>query len=118
MPPLSSTTYILARIRRSPSAALEPIPLNELARAALGSIPHIESLQMLQCAHGELLVHFRWHGAGGVDIPAAALARYGLAIELDFVASPGLRPTPAGGEPVAADAGPASDDAAVAASPR
>lgn len=94
MPPLASTAYILARIRRSRTAALEPIPLNELARAALGSIPHIEALQTLQCAQGELLVHFRWHGDGGVDIPTAVLDRYGLAIELDFVASPGLRPVP------------------------
>jgi hypothetical protein len=118
MPPLSSTTYILAKIRRSPSAALEPIPLNELALAALGSIPHIESLQTLQCAHGELLVHFRWYGTGVVDIPAAVLDRYGLGIELDFVASPGLRPTPVSGEPVAPEAGHASDDATAAASPQ
>lgn len=118
MPPLSSSTYILAKIRRSPSAALEPIPLNELARAALGSIPHIESLQTLQCTHGELLVHFRWYGGDGVDIPAAVLDRYGLAIELDFVASPGLRPMPTGGAAVAADAGHVSDDATAAASPQ
>ena len=91
MPPLSSTTYILAKIRRSPTADLEPIPLSELARAALGSIPRIAALQTLQGSPGELLVHFRWTGVGEFDIPHSVLDRYGLVIELDFVETPALR---------------------------
>lgn len=92
MPPSAPSPYILAKVRRSPTADLHPLPLNELARAALGSISHIVALQTLQFTHGELLVHFRWSGAGEVLIPADVLNRYGLAIELDSILVPAPPP--------------------------
>ncbi|WP_394540152.1 hypothetical protein PRJ39_06200 [Lysobacter enzymogenes] len=97
-PPLTSTTYILAKVRRSTTADLEPIPLHELARAALGALTNITALQMFQAEQGELLIHFRWSGVGSFRIPEDVLVRYGLAMELDFVAEPASR--------IASNAGP------------